>query len=168
MTLRSAIAGLALATALCCNAAPSRAADEPVATAPIPPPLRAEAPAIVPISPRAAPAPTKPAAAIKAAKAPAPERKREHSTAERRRPVVRDAAETSRHPKRSASAPAPERRPARQQATAIGDEPRAASYRLPRRDYREEVVRPPFPPPWYDRGPPFAAMPYPRGPMPPW
>ena len=164
MSRRTHLLAIAFVGALLYGVAPSHAADEPVATAPIPP--LPDAPAVVPLPqrPEAKPAPK---AVAKAARPPAA-REREHASADHRKTAVHDPAKSSKRVEQERSRrPAPERRPERQQAAASRDQLRPPSDYRPRRYYREEMDGPPFPPPWYDRGPPFAAMPYPRGPMPP-
>jgi hypothetical protein len=160
---------------LLCYAAPLHAADEPVATALIPPPA-IMAPAILPKHPRAdlypaKPAPAKPPASKSARRA---AHEHERASTDRRKPATHDAAEDSKRAERSRlHNAAPERRPERQQAAASREQTRPPPDYRPRRYYREYIPpgpeEPPFPPPWYDRGPPFAGMPYgPRGPTPPW
>jgi hypothetical protein len=168
---RTGLPRLVLAAGLLCYAAPSRAGDEPVATAPIPPPTIA-APATVPKAPRATRAPAIPTPAKPAvSKSVGPgARGHERASTDRRKPVLHDAAEDSKRVERSKSGnPAPERRPERQQAAASREQTRSPPDYRPAPYYREYMEQPPFAPPWYDRGPPFAGMPYgPRGPMPPW
>jgi hypothetical protein len=169
MPRRTGLLAIALVGALLAAGAPARAADEPVATATIPPPPPAAAPMVVPLPQRAAPAPSK-TAAPKTAR-PAERERKPAVTADRRKPASRNAADAKKRAEREkARASAPARRPERQQATAAKrEQPRVrAEYRPRRYYYREYQVEPPYPPPWYDRGPPFAAMPYPRGMMPPW
>ena len=167
---------LVLGAWLPCGAVPARAADEPVATAPIPP-LPRDQPAIVPLHsarPVAAPAKPAPRTAAKPERAAA---SRQHQRTETNRKKV--AADTAAPGKRTKQRPAETgRRAERRKSHTESTEARAAridqlrpppDYYRPRRyHYREEIVGPPFPPPWYDRGPPFGGMPYPRRPMPPW
>ena len=172
MRRRTGLLAIALAAALLAAGAPARAAEEPVATAPIPPPPAAATPMVVPL-PRAAPAPPKatlPKPVAPKTAGPAERERKPAVTADRRKPAMRNAAETS---KRTALAkprtPVRARYQERQQATASRQQPRVrAEYRPRRYYYREYREGPAYPPPWYDRGPPFAAMPYPRGMMPPW
>jgi hypothetical protein len=118
------------------------AADEPVATASIPPAPAAPLagvpkPSHLATATHVVVAPTKPALRLVRPAS------RERANAERRRQVVN------------------------------GDLlPPPPDY-APRRYYRGDIVLgpggPPLPYPWYDRGPPFAGMPYgPRGPLPAW
>jgi hypothetical protein len=174
MHRRTGLFVIALAAALQSVAAsPSRAADEPVATAPIPPPAPSATPLLVPLAPHVAAAPAK---ATPPKTTHSASREQKHAKTEHRKPAVRHLAATAaKHAEqRTSRHRAPERRVERQEANAGREPPRAVPEYRPRRYYyREEVVGPPFPPPpWYnrgyDRGPPFAAMPHPRGMMPPW
>ena len=171
---------LVLASGLLCGAIPSRAADEPVATAPIPPPPR-DQPAVVPLhapSPVATPPKSAPKTAAKPERAaPSHERnraethhKKPDTAAEARKSSKQSPGETGkRAERRNSHQPGPEPRPARRETSASRDQLRPPTDYPPRRYYyRQEIERPPRPPPWFDRGPPFAGMPYPRGPMPPW
>jgi len=87
---------------------------------------------------------------------------------------VHDATDAGKRAEQSKSRkPTPEHHSEHQQAAASRDQLHPPPEYQPRRYYRGDIVpgpdAPPFPPPWYDRGPPFAGMPYgPRGPMPPW
>ena len=177
MAQRALAFALAVAAWLLCGAAPSRAADEPVATAPIPPPPR-DHPAIVPLhspSPVATsskPAPRTPAKPERAA--PPHERKRAEThhkkAAEDRKSSKQRAGETGKRAERRKShSPGPEPRPAGREMAGTRDQLRPPADYPPRRYYyRQEVGGPPFPPPWFERGPPFAGVPYPRRPMRPW
>ena len=114
----------------------ARAADEPVATAPIPPPLPA-----APAPAATYPVPPKPPAAATTA-APAP--KRSAHAAEPKR-AKRKLATHHRAPRHA--------RAARHQFVA-----RALPPHPPRSRYYDEIVPvpdsgPSLPPPWYDRGP---------------
>ncbi len=168
MNGRAGLLAIVLAGALLLGPTSPRAADEPVATAPIPP--LPDAPAVVPLAQRPAVIPAKPAPKTAAKPAgPAATREREHASADHRKPAVHDPAKSSKRAEQDRSRRRElERRPERRQAAASRGQPDDR----PRRYYREDVMTgpggPPFPPPWYDRGPPFAAMPYPRGPLPPW
>jgi hypothetical protein len=165
MRRRTGLLAIALAGALLGGGAPARAAEEPVATATIPPPPPAATPMVVPLPQRAAPVPPK-QVAPKTARRTERERK-PAATADRRKPAMRNAAEASRLAEREKARASASAR--QQTAAAKREQPRArAEYRPRRYYYREYRVEPPYPPPWYDRGPPFAAMPYPRGMMPPW
>ena len=171
---RTGLIAIIVAGALLGFGAPAQAAGEPVATAPIPPPPAAAAtPMVVPLSQRAFPAPPKTTAPKTAAPKltrPAEGERKRTDTADRRQPAMRDAANPKKQAGSSKAQPtARERHPERQQARVSRERPRLrAEYRPRRYYYREYRGAPSLPPPWYDRGPPFAAMPYPRGMMPPW
>ncbi|HEX6443085.1 MAG TPA: hypothetical protein VF007_12920 [Stellaceae bacterium] len=180
MAQRSLAFALGFAAWLLCGATPSRAADEPVATAPIPP-LPRDRPAVVPLHsspPVAAPAKPAPRTATKPQRAaPSDKRKRAEThhkkpdnAADARKSTKQHAGETGKRTEpRNSHTPGPEPRPARHETAASRDQLRPPTDYPPRRYYyRQEIEGPPFPPPWYDRGPPFAGMPYPRGPMRPW
>lgn len=175
------VLGLALALAawLLCGAIPARAADEPVATAPIPPPPT-DRPATVPLrSPPAVAAPAKPLpkAAAKSERA-AVSQERRHAERHHKKPdTAADARSTSKRRSRDSAKRAEHRksdtdrtepRATSREITASLDQLRPPTDYRPRRYYYREEVEGPFPPQWYERGPPFAGMPYPRGPMPPW
>jgi len=149
------------------------AAEEPVATAPIPPPVPS-APFIAPTTPAtpppvpkapmtATPAPKAPATASPA-KPPSETSAKKSASAAARKQVEHKTAAVHRLHRRS------ERR---QLAARFSPPPRPA---MQPRYYSGEPVLgpeaegPSFPPPWYDRGRPLAAYPYPgpRGPMRPW
>ena len=166
MSRRTGLLALAVAGALLYRAAPVSGADEPVATAPIPPAVT-QPPAQHPLHVSPNPAKAGPGTAKPAKPA---VKNHERKSAERHKPAVHDAGGTSKRAERGQShRPAPEPRPEHRHAAASRDQlrPPPPDYR-PRRYYREEIEGPPFPPPWYERGPPFAAMPFPREPMPPW
>ena len=115
MSGRTGFLAVALAGVLLCSAAPSRAADEPIATAPIPP-----VPMMVPTTAPQPPRPAKPVVKTSAKPArPTASRERERS-AERRKPVVHDAAQASRRAEQSKSRnPVRERRAEQRQAVAL-------------------------------------------------
>ena len=179
---RLGLLALALAAALMWSGLPSRAADEPVATTPIPPPPR-DQPAVVPLhSPPPVAVPTKsaPRTAGKPESAASP-RERKRTEPHRKKTATRADSRAGKSTKQSHTetgrraelgkprTAGPEARPARREAAASHDQLRPPPEYPPHRYYyREEIEGPPFPPPWPYRGPPFAAMPYPRGPMPPW
>jgi len=168
MRRRTGLLAIALAAALLAAGAPARAAEEPVATAPIPPPPAAATPMVVPL-PRAAPAPPKatlPKPVAPKTAGPAERERKPAVTADRRKPALRNAADAKKRAERDKARASV---PGRRQTTASREQPRVrAEYRPRRYYYREYREGPAYPPPWYDRGPPFAAMPYPRGMMPPW
>ena len=179
MAQRALAFALAFAAWLLCGASASRAADEPVATAPIPPAPR-DQPAVVPLhSPPPVAKPGPKAAAKPERTAPSHENKRaevRHKKAAERdtgteagKSANQRRTETGGRADRRKHTAGPEPIPARREAAASRDQLRPPPGYPPRRYYyREEIEGPPFPPPWPYRGPPFAAMPYPRGPMPPW
>jgi hypothetical protein len=180
MAYRVLAFALAIAASLVCGATPSRAAGEPVATAPIPPPPT-DRPAIVPLhSPPptvAAPAKPAPKSAAKAERAApshhqpkrAEARHKQPDTAKARKSSKQSPGETGKRAERRKSrTDRPESGATHWERTASRDQLRPPADYRPRRYYYREEVEGPFPPPWHDRRPPFAAMPYPRGPMPPW
>jgi hypothetical protein len=179
MGSRIGLFAMALAGAVLWSGLPSRAADEPVATAPIPPPPR-DQPATVPLhspppvvapvkpAPKAAAKPERAAASHQPKRAQTRHRKRDAATETRKSSEQRPGETGKRAERRKWPADKRETREARREAVARRDRVRSPAAYRPRRYYYREEVEGPFPPPWYDRGPPFAAMPYPRGPMPPW
>ena len=152
---------------------PARAADEPVATAPIPPPAATAPQSKTP--PQAQLAPRKPAPHASRREA---EKKTAHAKRQRGKRSEQAIATTRKHPvialgeRKAPHGTQPQRRAEPPRTLASREPPPRQPAQRPRRSYREEYMvepaTPPFPPPWYDRGPPFAYMPYPRGPMPPW
>ena len=141
-----------------------RAAGEPVATAPIPPPLPAAPPAAstpmfvspyAPAKPKAS-APN-PVAGSSAKKTPSAA----HAQRDNRAVAHRHAKHEQHRVAHSSPLSPPSRRPPRMQ-------PRYYAGEFPPGQVSDG---PPFPPPWYDRGPPFAgyyAGPWRRGPAAPW
>lgn len=149
-------------------------ADEPVATAPIPPPAPpvVSAPALPTqpagepdkpafVKPYAAkPAAPKPATAAVPAKRPVrsaarPDRDKNKSAASRHRPsrLPKQEKPDKQHAAVAASSPPPRHKPARRYYAGIP----------------APIDGPPIPPPWYDRDPSFGGYypgPWRRGPMP--
>jgi hypothetical protein len=156
----------------------ARGADEPVASAPIPPPL--PAPYVVPSTPpHPAAAPPHPASTPAAnspiTKAPGaamtPAKPLSTEVAKKSEPAA--ARKSSEHKTAAAHRPSRHRKVEARRLVAHASPPRA----LQRPRYYaggtmpgpEVDGPPPFPPPWYDRGRPLAGYPYgPRGPLPPW
>jgi len=158
MTNRTGFSPIVLLASLLLASAMARAAPEPVATAPIPPP--------VPTAPLATapPAATATGTVLSPAKPPSQISPKKSASSASRKHIDRKAAAAHR----------PHRKIERRQLVAGASPPPRPPVRP--HYYPGEVVTgpegdgPPFPPPWYDRGRPLAAYPYPgpRGPMPPW
>jgi hypothetical protein len=155
MVNRTGFFPIVLLVSLLLASAMARAREEPVATAPIPPP--------VPTAPLATAPPAAKATGtvLSPAKRPAQVSPKKTASSATRKPIERKTA-----------AHRPHRKIERHQLVARASPPPRPP--LPPRYYPGVLMTgpdgdgPPFPPPWYDRGRPLAAYPGPRGPMPPW
>jgi len=171
----------------------ARAADEPVATAAIPPPLPVAPPAPAPAAPKAAKAPAATGATATPAKPPSgalspvasAARKAAGAIASPAKPAspaggdlskrtLHPAALPRSEPAKSAVAQKPSRHAKRERHIVVARAYPPPAPARPRYYYPGAPVAdpdnsgPPWPPPWYDRGRPLAGYPYPMPPRGPW